>query len=223
MHGSSHRSTGSTQRTAIAGQAKFIVGTSRAIAARPPRMAAKPIATASISRSCRMKTLLFATFSLFLLTGPAHAATAAGTAASDATNQIKRVIDNFQTAIARKDKAGLNALFLPANNSWIAVPAEETYRVVHAKHPKARRFMPGNYTEFVDFIAASPERMQEKFSNVKIETDGAVASVYFDFVFLANGRQQNHGSETWQLINTGNGWKINALVYSINVDPAQVK
>ena len=28
-----------------------------------------------------MKTLLFATFSLFLLTGPAHAATAAGTAA----------------------------------------------------------------------------------------------------------------------------------------------
>jgi hypothetical protein len=65
--------------------------------------------------------------------------------------------------------------------------------------------------------------MEEKFSNVQIATDGAVASVYFDFVFLSDGKPQNRGSETWQLINTGSGWKINALVYSINLDPAQVK
>ncbi len=169
-----------------------------------------------------MKNLLLATFSLVLLTGTTHADAAPDTP-SEAKNQIERVVENFQTAIARKDKAGLSALFLPANNSWIAVPTEETYRVVQAKHPKARRFMPGSYTEFVDFIAASPEHMEEKFANVKIETDGAVASVYFDFVFLSDGKQQNRGSETWQLINTGDGWKINALVYSINVDPAQVK
>jgi opacity protein-like surface antigen len=167
-----------------------------------------------------MKTLLLAALGFLLLAGSAHAATA-DAAASEA--QIKLVIDSFQSAIIKKDKAALSALFLPANNSWIAVPTEATYRVVHGKHPKARRFMPGSYTEFVDFVAASPERMEEKFSNVNIETDGAVASVYFDFVFLSNGEQQNHGSETWQLINTGSGWKINALVYSINVDPAQVK
>ena len=170
-----------------------------------------------------MKILLLATVSLALMTGSAHAATASNTATSDAQSQIEQVIARFQTAIIKKDKAGLSDLFLPANNSWIAVPTEATYRVVHARHHNARRFMPGSYTEFVSFISTSPERMEEKFSNVKIETDGAVASVYFDFVFLSNGEQQNRGSETWQLINTGSGWKINALVYSINVDPTQVK
>jgi hypothetical protein len=170
-----------------------------------------------------MKTLLLATVSLALMTGSAHAATAPIAAASDAHSQIEQVIARFQTAIVKKDKAGLSELFLPTNNSWIAVPTEATYRIVHAKHPKARRFMPGSYTEFVDFISTSPERMEETFSNVRIETDGAVASVYFDFVFLSNGEQQNRGSETWQLINTGSGWKINALVYSINVDPTKVK
>jgi hypothetical protein len=170
-----------------------------------------------------MKTLLLAATCLALVTGSVHAASTSDTVASNAQSQIQQVIRRFQTAITKKDKAGLTDLFLPDNNSWIAVPTEATYRIVHAKHPKARRFMPGNYAEFVDFIAASPEHMEEKFSNVKIDTDGAVASVYFDFAFLGNGHPQNRGSETWQLINTGDGWKINALVYSINVDPAQVK
>ncbi|MFI4958886.1 MAG: nuclear transport factor 2 family protein [Lysobacterales bacterium] len=170
-----------------------------------------------------MKTLLTVALGLALITGSTHAATASTPTASDARGQIEQVIARFQSTIVKKDKAGLSSLFLPANDSWIAVPTEATYRVVHAKHPKARRFMPGSYTEFVDFICTGSERMEEKFSNVKIDTDGAVASVYFDFVFLANGEQQNRGSETWQLINTGSGWKINALVYSINLDPTKVK
>ncbi len=169
-----------------------------------------------------MKTLLLVTLALAAMIGLANTAVAADTEINAATKQIEQVVSHFQTAIINKDKAALTALFLPANNSWIAVPTEATYRVVHAKHPKAPRFMPGSYTEFVDFVTASPERMQEQFSNVKIETDGAVASVYFDFAFLSNGKQENHGSETWQLINTGNGWKINALIYSINLDPAKV-
>jgi len=170
-----------------------------------------------------MKTLLAVTLGLALITGSTHAATPSNATTNDARGQIEQVIARFQTAIIKKDKAGLSDLFLPANNSWIAVPTEATYRIVHAKHPKERRFMPGSYTEFVNFIGTSSERMEEKFSNVKIDTDGTVASVYFDFAFLSNGEPQNHGSETWQLINTGSGWKINALVYSINVDPSKVK
>jgi hypothetical protein len=170
-----------------------------------------------------MKILFLAAIGLTMLTASTRATTSAEAVARDARSQIEQVIARFQTAIIKKDKAGLGELFLPANNSWIAVPTAATWRIVHAKHPEARRFMPGNYAEFADFIATSSEPMEERFSNVKIDTDGTVASVYFDFVFLGNGKPQNRGSETWQLINTGSGWKINALVYSINVDPAQVK
>lgn len=166
-----------------------------------------------------MNTLLPAIACIALAAGSMHA----NAGSSDAHSQIEQVIARFQSAISNKDKSALTDLFLPANNSWIAVPTEATYRLVHAKHPKARRVMPGSYTEFVQFVTNSPERLEETFSNVKIETDGAVASVYFDFVFLSNGERQNRGSETWQLIDTGSGWKINALVYSINVDPDQVK
>jgi hypothetical protein len=170
-----------------------------------------------------MKTLLLAAIGITVMTASVHAATSTEVVASDARSEIEQVIAHFQTAIIKKDKAALSELFLPTSNSWIAVPTETTWRIVHAKHPKARRLMPGSYTEFADFVATSSEPVEEKFSNVQIATDGAVASVYFDFVFLSDGKPQNRGSETWQLINTGSGWKINALVYSINLDPAQVK
>ena len=156
------------------------------------------------------------------MTGSAHAATASNNPASDARSKIEQVIARFQTAIIKKDKAGLSELFLPTNNSWIAVPTEATYRIVHAKHPKARRFMAGNYAEFADFIATSSEPMEERFSNVKIDTDGTVAPVYFDFVLVVSIKRNNVGSGTWQLVHTGEGWKISAMAYSSYPDRKSV-
>jgi len=170
-----------------------------------------------------MKTTIFIAACLAMVAGPTLAAAASSNDAHGARHRIEQVITRFQAAIIKKDKAALTDLFLPTDNSWMAVPTETTYRLVKARHPKAPRFMPGSYGKFVDFVSTSPGHMEEKFSNVKIETDGAVASVYFDFVFLDDGKPENRGSETWQLINTGHGWKINALAYSINVDPGQVK
>jgi hypothetical protein len=74
----------------------------------------------------------------------------------------------------------------------------------------------GSYQEFVDSVGASRQRLEERFSNLHIDTDGAVASVYFDYVFLTDNNETNRGSETWQLVNTGDGWKISALSYSID-------
>jgi hypothetical protein len=68
----------------------------------------------------------------------------------------------------------------------------------------------------VDFVGASHQRLEEIFSNLRIDTDGAVASVYFNYVFLSGDKEKNRGSETWQLVNTGDGWKISALSYSID-------
>lgn len=154
-----------------------------------------------------------------------HARSAATTDSAQhaAKAQIEHVIERFQTAVIKKDRTALGELFLPASNSWIAVPSAATYRIAKAKHPEARRYMPDSYAHFIDFVCKTPEPLQETFSNVRIDTDGTVASVYFDYVFLASGKPANHGSEVWQLIDTGDGWKINALVYSINLDAAQVK
>ena len=53
------------------------------------------------------------------------------------------------------------------------------------------------------------------------QTDGAIASVYFDFSFLMDGKVSNVGSETWQMVNTGEGWKISAMAYSSYPDRAR--
>jgi hypothetical protein len=40
--------------------------------------------------------------------------------------------------------------------------------------------------------------------------------VYFDFSFLIDGKEQNHGSETWVLVKGSTGWRIAAITYSSN-------
>ncbi len=135
---------------------------------------------------------------------------------TDAKQEIQRVVDTFQTAIVAKDGKTLSNLFLPQGGAWFTVLSDETYARIKAKSPSAPRFKQGSYTEFVDFVATSKEPMQEKFSNVRIDTDGAVASVYFDFVFLSNNVENNRGSETWHLLKTNDGWKISSMTYSAN-------
>ncbi len=55
---------------------------------------------------------------------------------------------------------------------------------------------------------------------MKIDTDGDLASVLFDYAFLSNGKETNHGKEAWHLLRTQDGWKIASVVWSVNLKPA---
>ncbi|KRF02185.1 hypothetical protein ASG87_12020 [Frateuria sp. Soil773] len=139
-------------------------------------------------------------------------------AAPDAHAQVGQVVERFRTAIIARDKATLEGLFLPGG-SWFEVLGEAPYRTLKARRPELKRIHPDDYRDFAAYVGNSSQPIEEKFSNVRIETDGTVASVYFDFVFLAGGKAANTGSETWQLVNTGEGWKISAMAYSSNPPP----
>ncbi|GAB3786153.1 Cif family virulence factor [Dyella agri] len=149
-----------------------------------------------------------------LLAAVAFAAHAATPAPPDAHAQIEQVVAKFQAALIAKDKAGLENLFMPEGGAWFEVLGDDAYRQLSAKHPQVPRFHGDNYRRFIDFVVGSKSRVEEKFSNVRIETDGAIASVYFDFLFLADGKLNNRGHEAWQLVNTGAGWKISGMAYS---------
>jgi hypothetical protein len=151
------------------------------------------------------------------LTLPFIVVAAPAAPSTDAKQEIQRIVDTFQTAIIAKDGKTLSNLFLPKGGAWFTVLSDESYARIKAKEPTAPRFKQGTYTDFVDFVAASKEPVQETFSNVRIDTDGAVASVYFDFVFLANHVENNRGSEAWHLIKTNDGWKISSMIYSANL------
>ena len=83
---------------------------------------------------------------------------------------------------------------------------------------KARHLPEVNHVTFIDGIVSSPRSSEEVFSGVRIDTDGDIASVAFDYRFLSDGRQTNWGREMWQLVRTEEGWKIISVVWTIH-DP----
>jgi len=130
--------------------------------------------------------------------------------------EIGKVIEQFQAALKAHDAKGVSALFLDENVSWYTAMGEASFTKVKAKHPDAMPYRAGALKAFTDVIGSGKVAVEERFHDVRIDTDGTVASVYFDFDFLANGDVDNRGAETWQMIRTPAGWKIVAMLYSSN-------
>lgn len=137
--------------------------------------------------------------------------------AANPSDDIHQLVDGFQKAIVAKDGKALSDMFLPSGGAWVMVLSDESYARMKAKSPDVSRYKLGNYTDFVQFVATSKVPVEERFSNVRVETDGAVASVYFDFVFLEDAKENNRGSETWHVVKTDSGWKISSMTYSVNM------
>jgi hypothetical protein len=146
------------------------------------------------------------------LAGPVHAADNPHAADVAAINQV---VEQFKAAIIAHDGKVLGSLFLQDHDSWLAVADTATFAAVKARHPDARKILPDSWKHFADFIQTAPKPVEERFYNVRIDTNGAVASVWFDFDFLEDGKVSNRGSETWQLVRAEDGWKISSMLYSM--------
>lgn len=134
---------------------------------------------------------------------------------------IRQVVSDFQSALLQKDKARYLGLFFSdqaGEVGWQHVSEDRRLAHIRLAQPgaiKARR-LPGNhFRALIDEAVGTPEPREERFSDAKIDTDGDVAAVSFDYAFLANGQPTNWGRELWQLVRTESGWKIFSVVYSI--------
>lgn len=163
----------------------------------------------------------FSALIIALLAAPfAHAATPFAPVAKSDINQL---VETFKAAIIAKDGAKLDTLFVAENSSWFSALDQASLDQMRAKKPEAKRFRaePDAYKGFTKFVGSTTHAIEEKFDNVRIDTDGTVGSVYFDYVFLLDGKPTNHGNETWQVVRTDEGWKINAMLYSVILDAAK--
>jgi hypothetical protein len=147
---------------------------------------------------------------------PAHAADRPASADHDAdVKAINQVVDSFKAAIIAHDGATLGGLFLQDHDSWLSVPDQATWATIKARNPAARQVMVGSWRQFAEFVKTSPKQVEERFYNVRIDTNGTVGSVYFDFDFIDDGKVTNRGSESWQLVRVDAGWKISSMLYSV--------
>ncbi len=128
---------------------------------------------------------------------------------------IYTVVEQFRTSIINKDKETFLTLFYNDNIPWIGVFNQKTLqerRLYKADHPKIDG---GSHLEFIDKISGNPQRIEEKFWDLDIQTDQDIASVHFKYTFHIGDYTQNWGEESWQLVNTESGWKINSVIYSM--------
>jgi len=140
-----------------------------------------------------------------------------------AMKALHQVVESFRTAILRKDKAAFMDLFFsdkPEVITWQAVvddPSLERIRATRPQAIKARHRPDNNFVAFIDGIVASQDLEEETFHDIRIDTDGEIASVAFDYVFLSNRKPSNSGREMWLLVRTEQGWKITSVVYTIRL------
>jgi hypothetical protein len=152
---------------------------------------------------------LFYLFLALCLAAPARAANTEDAA-------IRQLVQQFQTAIVAHDGKTLGSLFVQEGGSWLSVLDEPTYAAAKARNPAAQRLEPSTWREFSDFVTHSTRPIEERFYDVRVRTNGTVASVWFDFDFLVDGKVTNRGSETWQLVRTDEDWKIQAMLFSVH-------
>ncbi|WP_457095634.1 nuclear transport factor 2 family protein [Lysobacter sp. P5_B9] len=160
----------------------------------------------------------------FVEAAPEPAGTTSAVAADEAaTTQIPAVIEAFRTAIITRDQPAFERLFLHEHITWQPVTSDAALQRIRQKAPTAQKLkVDANRTpySFIAGIVASKNSSEETFDNVKIDTDGDLASVVFDYAFLSNGKETNHGKEAWHLLRTQDGWKIASVVWSVNLKPA---
>jgi hypothetical protein len=141
---------------------------------------------------------------------------------SQAEQDLRGVIETFRMSIIRKDKAAFLALFHKGSVVWQGVDSDALAAKSGRRagvDAKAAIDPARNPVSFIEGIANEKDRSEERFDKVVIDTDGDVAAITFDFIYLLNDRPINAGKESWHLVRSESGWKIVSVIYS-NKDPA---
>jgi hypothetical protein len=141
-------------------------------------------------------------------------------ARSPARAEVQQLVERFRHALLVKDGEAMRGMFLPGGSGF-RVLDRTSLAAVRAKNPEAGQFKPFSYEEFAKFLGTSPATLEETVDNVRIETDGTVGMVWFDYRFIADGKQSNHGVETWQVVRESDGWKISAMLFSVILDDSR--
>jgi hypothetical protein len=128
--------------------------------------------------------------------------------------EVRKVMDTFHRAVVNHDGTQVAALFIPEGSTWLNVLSDDAYARAKAKTPEVAKIHVGNYKEFAKFVSNSKVSLEPRHSHVKIFSDGTIAAAYFDFEFMIDGKLENRGSETWQLVKGPDGWRIAAITYS---------
>ena len=139
-----------------------------------------------------------------------HAATPEDAAA------IGHLLDAYRAAVKAGDQPAFAALLLNEHVPFLGVPSTALGKA------KADGVDIQRYADFRSAIFGSDQRYEQRFDNVRILQDGALAQVSLDFVTVAAGTDRGgYGWKTLELLKVGGQWRIASEFYTGYALPAQ--
>lgn len=129
--------------------------------------------------------------------------------------QLHAIVHTFKEALKNKNAAKFSNLFYDSKIPWIAVFSKEMHNQKSKTKPNYPRTVNfGSYRTPAEMLAGDEDR-EEKIANVKIDSDGYLAWIHFDYEDYLEGVKQAYGTEAWSLIKDGEHWKIVSVTYTV--------
>jgi hypothetical protein len=137
-----------------------------------------------ISSAVFALTILSGTASFAQSPPPAESNKALPASAASDTVDVQHVIDAYHEAVLTHDGSRLAHLFIPQGSTWLNVLSDDAYAHAKAKSPDVVKIRVGSYTDFAKLVSTSKASFNPTHTHLQENSDGTIASVYFDFVSL---------------------------------------
>jgi hypothetical protein len=128
---------------------------------------------------------------------------------------LNEIIKDFEKSIVKKDSTGFKKLFFTDEVPFVGRMSEKTEMSIKKGYPEFEGIAISTSNKFISDICETEKKEEEKFYNIKIETDGVIGSINFDYSFHSNTKMIQWGNENWNLVNVGGKWLITDVIYSI--------
>ena len=117
---------------------------------------------------------------------------------------IKEVINNFFEAMESGDTTKLKS-------TCTEEPMLQTF--MKDKEGNMQVFTE-DFTEFVKFVGTPPgkDKFKEEIKFEAIHAEASLASVWTPYTFYLNGKVSHCGTNSFQLVKTADGWKIQYII-----------
>jgi len=136
-------------------------------------------------------------------------------ASPDDAAAIGRLLDAYRAALKSGDQPAFAALLLDEHVPFLAVQAGALAKA------KPDGVDDQRYADFRTAVFGSAQRYEQRFDNVRILQDGALAQVSLDFVTVAAGTDRgSYGWKTLELLKVGGQWRIASEFFTAYPLPA---
>jgi hypothetical protein len=133
---------------------------------------------------------------------------------ADDITKISNLLEEFRQDIIRKDGYALTKLMLNPNVLFHHTNTQEEIDKARKLNSQFDGIGPSQLDGFVEFLATSKDRLEEKFQNIEIRQDGPLGLVTFNYDFVENGKVTNSGIEHWQVCKIDGQWKILSVTWT---------